>query len=111
LCSALKHRYKETAEKQYGDPGVMAPFSSRQRSGNFKEMISSMIEEHKKETKSQECRAYIRASDKSSPRESLMSRKKEIDDEMTQRILKNFPFMILISLLLVLFSYFYSFEK
>ena len=69
LFSALKHRYKETAEKQYDDPGARAPFSSWRRSGNFEEIASSIAPEAQKEkTKSLERKTYHRESDKSSSR-------------------------------------------
>ncbi|XP_053386334.1 uncharacterized protein LOC123538762 isoform X4 [Mercenaria mercenaria] len=69
LFNALKHRYKETAEKHHDDPGGRAPFSSWRRSGNFEDVASSIAPEAQKEkTKSLERKTYHRDADKSSPR-------------------------------------------
>ncbi|WAR09750.1 hypothetical protein MAR_034826 [Mya arenaria] len=47
LFNALKHRYKESAEKQYDDTSMRAPFSSWRRSGNFEDATAaSSLQDH-----------------------------------------------------------------
>lgn len=66
LFSALKHRYQETAEKQYEDPGARAPFSTWRRSGNFEDAATIAPEAQKEKSKSLERKTFHRESDKGS---------------------------------------------
>ncbi|XP_060554382.1 uncharacterized protein LOC132715404 [Ruditapes philippinarum] len=75
LFSAQKHRYKETAEKQYGDPDEKVPYLS------YIKMISFTT---KQRLRSLEHRTYNRESDKSSPRGSFyhaISRKEKLQEQ------------------------------
>lgn len=62
----MKHRYQETAEKQYEDPGARAPFSTWRRSGNFEDAATIAPEAQKEKSKSLERKTYHRESDKGS---------------------------------------------